>query len=177
MGSAFAYCDCGTSGPLGAGAGAGLPGPRFNRSRTPPPPLMGGAAGGAAGVSCPGAPPVWMIEVGLRSKPAIPDSNRLGTKKPAARNAVVRVSTFAVPRPVIKPLVELTSPPPSDFCNSTTPIRPRTSMRWMTIMTLSIDDFRLPPALHIGSRGGVYMIQGGFSMAEVARPADPGVPL
>src|ERR1700675_5071636 len=99
MGSAFAYCDCGTSGPLGAGA-----------------------AGGAGGVSCPGAPPVWMIEVGLRSKPAIHDSNRLVTKKPAARNAVVRVSTFAVPRPVIKPLVELTSPPPSDFCNSTTQI-------------------------------------------------------
>jgi hypothetical protein len=44
-------------------------------------------------------------------------------------------------------------------------------------MTLSIDDFRLPPALHIGSRGGLYMIQGGFSMAEVARPADPSVPL
>src|SRR5579862_404795 len=83
-----------------------------------------------------------MIELGLRSKPAIHDSNRLVTKKPAARNAVVRVSTLAVPRPVMKPEVELTSPPPSDFCNSTTPIRPSTSMRWMTIMTLSIDDFR-----------------------------------
>ena len=51
-----------------------------------------------------------MIEAGLRSKPAIHDSNRLVTKKPAARNAVVRVSTLAVPRPVMKPLVELTSP-------------------------------------------------------------------
>jgi hypothetical protein len=38
-------------------------------------------------------------------------------------------------------------------------------------MTLSIDDFRLPPALHIGSRGGLYMIWGGFSMAEMAPPA------
>jgi hypothetical protein len=49
-------------------------------------------------------------------------------------------------------------------------------MRWMTIITLNIDDFRLPPALDIGSRGGLYMIQGGFSMAEVARPADPDMP-
>src|SRR5580692_2754201 len=173
MGSEVAYCDCGTCGPLGAGADAGAvfpPGPRFNRSRTPPPPLMGGAVGGAPGVSWVGAPPVWMIDVGLRSKPAIQDNNRLVTKKPAARNAVVRVSTLAVPRPDMKPLVELTSPPPSDFCNSTTPIRPRTSMRWMTIMTLSIDDFRPPPALHIGSRGGLYMIRRGISMAEMARP-------
>ena len=44
-----------------------------------------------------------MIDVGLRSKPARIDSNRLVTKKPAARNAVVRVSTFAVPRLVRKP--------------------------------------------------------------------------
>jgi hypothetical protein len=44
-------------------------------------------------------------------------------------------------------------------------------------MTLSIDDFRPPPALDIGSRGGLYMIQGGFSMAEVALPADPDLPL
>ncbi len=67
-------------------------------------------------------------------------------KNPAASSAVVRVSTFAVPRPVKKPLVELTSPPPSDFCSITTPIKARTSMRWMTIMTLIMDDFRLPPA-------------------------------
>jgi hypothetical protein len=44
-------------------------------------------------------------------------------------------------------------------------------------MTLSIGDFRLPPALDIGSRGGLYMIQGGFSMAEMARPAGPDMPL
>src|ERR1700722_267839 len=180
MGSAVAYCDCGTCGPLGAGAGAGAafpPAPFLRRSRTPPPaPLTGGAAGGAPGVSWLAGAPVRMIEVGLRSKPAIQDNNRLVTKKPAARNAVVRVKTLAVPRPVMKPEVELTSPPPSDFCSSTTPIRPRTSMRWMTIMTLSIDDFRLPPALHIGSRGGLYMIQGGFSTAEVARPAGPDMP-
>src|ERR1700722_19118601 len=170
MGSAVAYCDCGTCGPLGAGAGAVFPpAPFLSRSRTPPPPpLNGGATGGAPGGSWAGAPPVWMIEVGLRSKPAIQDNNRLVTKKPAARNAVVRVKTFAVPRPVLKPEVELTSPPPSDFCNSTTPIRPRTSMRWMTIITLSIDDVRPRPALHIGSRGGLYMIRGGISMAEMA---------
>src|SRR5580704_4404699 len=170
MGCEAAYCDCGTCGPLGAGDGAGAafpPAPFLRRSRPPPPPpLNGGATGGAPGVSWLAGAPVRMIEVGLRSKPAIQDNNRLVTKKPAARNAVVRVNTFAVPRPVMKPEVELTSPPPSDFCNSTTPIRPRTSMRWMTIMTLSIDDFRPPPALHIGSRGGLYMIRGGISMAE-----------
>src|SRR5580692_6139653 len=182
MGCEVAYCDCGTCGPLGAGAGAGAvlpPAPFLSRSRTPPPPpppLNGGATGGAPGVSWLAGAPVRMIELGLRSKPAIQDNNRLVTKKPAARNAVVRVNTFAVPRPVMKPLVELTSPPPSDFCNSTTAIRPRTSMRWMTIMTLSIDDFRPPPALDIGSRRGLYMIQGGFSMAEVARPAGPDMP-
>jgi hypothetical protein len=37
-------------------------------------------------------------------------------------------------------------------------------------MTLSIDDFRLRPELDIGSRGGLYMIRGGISMAEMARP-------
>src|ERR1700729_2175093 len=156
MGCEVAYCDCGTCGPLGAGAGAGAGFPHpppFNRSSTPPPPLIGGAVGGAPGVSWSGAPPVWMIEVGLRSRPAIHDSNRLVTKKPAARNAVVRVSTLAVPRPVMKPLVELTSPPPSDFCNSTTPIRARTSMRWMTIITLVIQDFRLSGCLYTGIRG------------------------
>jgi hypothetical protein len=40
-------------------------------------------------------------------------------------------------------------------------------------MTLSIDDFRAPPALHIGSRGGLYMIRGGFSMAEMASANRP----
>jgi hypothetical protein len=40
----------------------------------------------------------------------------------------------------------------------------------MTIMTLSIDDFRLPPELDIGSRGGLYMIRGGISMAEMGWP-------
>src|SRR5580692_11799441 len=155
MGSEVAYCDCGTCGPLGAGAGAGAvfpPTPFLSRSRTPPPPppLNGGATGGAPGVSWAGAPPLRMIDAGLRSNPAIHDNNRLVTKKPAARNAVVRVKTFAVPRPVMKPEVELTSPPPSDFCNSTTPIRPSTSMRWMTIMTLSIDDF--PPAARASYR-------------------------
>jgi len=35
---------------------------------------------------------------------------------------------------------------------------------------------RLPPALHIGSRGGLYMIQGGFSMAEPMPPAGPDKP-
>ena len=35
----------------------------------------------------------------------------------------------AVPRPVIKPLVELTSPPPSDFCSRMTAIIPSTRIR------------------------------------------------
>ena len=62
-------------------------------------------------------------------RPASQDSAKLVTKNPTASNAVVRVRTFAVPRPVMKPLVELTSPPPSDFCSSTTPIMATTSMR------------------------------------------------
>jgi hypothetical protein len=63
---------------------------------------------------------------------------RLVRKNPAARSAVVRVNTFAVPRPVMNPLVVLTKPPPSDFCSRTTPIKARTSIRWMAITTLSI---------------------------------------
>ena len=74
-------------------------------------------------------PPVLMIEAGWRPRPASHDSAKLVMKKPTASNAVVRVRTLAVPRPVIKPLVELTRPPPSDFCSSTTPIKPRTSIR------------------------------------------------
>ena len=50
-------------------------------------------------------------------------------KKPVARTAVARVSAFAVPRLLRNPLVELTKPPPSDFCSSTTPIKARTIMR------------------------------------------------
>ena len=50
-------------------------------------------------------------------------------KKKNASIAVVRVKTFAVPRPVIKPLVELTSPPPSDFCSRMTAIIPSTRIR------------------------------------------------
>src|ERR1700728_4496915 len=99
-----------------------------------------------------------MIDVGLRSTPASHDSARLVRKKPAARNAVVRLKTLAVPRPVIKPLVELTNPPPSDFCSSTTPIKARTIMRWMTIRTI-IDDFRLRASrakLAAACRPGLY---------------------
>src|ERR1700730_17642032 len=112
MGSEVAYCDCGTCGPLGAGAGAGAvfpTGPRFNRSRTPPPPppLKGGATGGAPVYKKISVPPVRMIDVRLRSKPATQDNNRLVTKKPAARNAVVRGSTLAVPAAVMKAPVRL----------------------------------------------------------------------
>jgi hypothetical protein len=83
-----------------------------------------------------------MIDAGCRPRPASHDSIRLVMKNPTASRAVVRVRTLAVPRPVIKPLVELTRPPPSDFCSRTTPIKPRTSMRWITIMTVSIDTIR-----------------------------------
>src|ERR1700676_1338809 len=130
---ALRYCDCGTWGPPGAGLGAaGAPGMPFcNWLSRPPPWLSGGAGGTPAGVSwLDGAPPVLMIEAGLRSKLASHDSVRLVTKNAAASAAVVRDKTLAVPRPVMNPLLfELTSPPPSDFCNSTTPIMATTSMR------------------------------------------------
>jgi hypothetical protein len=41
-------------------------------------------------------------------------------------------------------------------------------------MTLSIDDFRPRRVLHIGSRGGLYMIPRGFSTAEMANWASAG---
>jgi hypothetical protein len=87
-----------------------------------------------------------MIDAGCRPRPASHDNARLVMKNPTANKAVVRVRTLAVPRPVMKPLVELTRPPPSDFCSSTTPIKPRTSIRWITIITVSIDNIRSRPA-------------------------------
>jgi hypothetical protein len=70
-----------------------------------------------------------MIEAGWRWKLAHHDKARLVTKKPAAKSAVVRDKTLAVPRLDKKPLVELIKPPPSDFCNNTTPMSASTSMR------------------------------------------------
>ena len=144
------HFDCGTCGPLGAGAdGAGadgafagglLPPSWFNR---PLPLVLNGAVGSGGAGPWAGAPLEVGSEMDSRPWPASNERTRLVAKKPAASIAVARVSAFAVPRPVINPLVELTSPPPSDFCNSTTPIRPRTSMRWMAITTLCIGKTRL----------------------------------
>jgi hypothetical protein len=70
-----------------------------------------------------------MIDAGWRWKLANQDRAKLVTKKPAAKSAVVRDKTLAVPRLDKKPLVELIKPPPSDFCSNTTPISARTSIR------------------------------------------------
>ena len=70
-----------------------------------------------------------MIDAGCRWKLASQDKARLVKKKPAAKSAVVRDKTLAVPRLDKKPLVELIKPPPSDFCSNTTPISARTSIR------------------------------------------------
>src|SRR5579862_6030028 len=135
-------CDCGTCGPPGASGAAGLRGaglegadPLPDGAVLPPEPPswlskpllpeLSGATGGGlpgAGVSWVGEPLPGMSVVGSRLWAASSDSSRLVAKNPAAKNAVVRVSTLAVLRPVINPLVELTKPPPSDFCSSTTPI-------------------------------------------------------
>src|ERR1051326_6274966 len=81
-----------------------------------------------------------MIEVGARPWPAMIDSARLVMKKPAARMAVARVSTLAVPRLVMKPPPPpMPRPPPSDFCSMITPIIARTSIRWTTIMTVCME--------------------------------------
>ena len=70
-----------------------------------------------------------MSDAGWRPRPAYQDKPRLVRKKKNAKIAVVRVSTFAVPRPVMKPLVELTRPPPSDYSSKMTAIIARTRIR------------------------------------------------
>src|SRR5262249_12345032 len=79
------------------------------------------------------------------------DSSRLVTKNPSARNAVVRVSTFAVPRldrnpPPPPPMPR---PPPSDFCSSTTPIMASTIIRRITITPVctSVSSLETPSPL------------------------------
>ena len=108
------HFDCGTSGPLGPGAGCeddlelgagGSEGiPFCNWSRTPPP--LVGCPEGAAGASWLGGAPVLMIDAGWRWKLASHDKARLVAKKPAAKSAVVRDKTLAVPRLDKKPLVD-----------------------------------------------------------------------
>src|SRR5581483_7193297 len=127
-----AYCDRGTCGPAGgcgaAGTGAGgvpLAGP--------------GTAGPEAG----GRPPTLSrIDRGLRSMLARIDSSRLVAKNSAARIAVARLSTLAVPRLDMKlpaPPPPMPRPPPSDFCNRTRPTMASTIMRWITMITVCIN--------------------------------------
>jgi hypothetical protein len=40
-----------------------------------------------------------------------------------------------------------------------------------------LGDFPCAARTYIGRRGGLYMIQGGFSTAEMARAANPEMPL
>lgn len=71
-----------------------------------------------------------MMERGFLSQLASTESRRLVEKNTAARIAVVRVSTLEVPLLERNPPVEpIPSPPPSDFCNRTTPIRAATTIR------------------------------------------------
>src|SRR5690348_9235225 len=77
----------------------------------------------------------------------------------------------------MKPPVEpIPSPPPSERCSSTTPIKASTSIRWMTITTCCIQNpsksepgrasARAAQAVHIGIRGGLYTIMRRFSTPE-----------
>src|SRR6185503_14481295 len=121
------HFDCGTTGPEGAaGAGAGAAGAAGCglpcKLLSSPPGASGGGAPGAgalgpSGFSC-------STEAGLRFMPARIDSTRLVTKNSPAKIAVVRVSTLPAPRLVMNPPVEpIPSPPPSERCSSTTPIK------------------------------------------------------
>src|SRR6478752_6947567 len=93
----LAHCERGTCGP-GVGGGDCCSCWR-NVSSTPP---LGPS--GAPGVCCCGGLAVfWMMECGFRSQPASAESTRLVTKKVAARIAVVRVRTLAVPQLDINP--------------------------------------------------------------------------
>src|SRR5260370_12955082 len=102
------YCERGACGPDGAGWHC-CSSTFFSESRTPP--EVGGVIGTAplAGWDC-DAGELPRIEAGLRSPPAIQAKNRLVTKKPAARMAVVRLNRLAVPRAATKPP---TPPPPT----------------------------------------------------------------
>jgi hypothetical protein len=127
---ALRHSERGTCGP--GAEGGGCCSFLRNVSRMPPPCPGGGAgANGAPGVSCAGGDcDPGIMEWGFLSQPARMDSNRLVPKKVAANTAVARVSTLEVPRLERKPPVDpMPSPPPSDFCNNTTPIMAATTMR------------------------------------------------
>ena len=92
---------------------------------------------------------------------AYQDRNRLVTKKPKARIAVVRVRRFAVPRLDMKPAPPpMPKPPPSDFCSNTAPIITETIMRWMTMTTVCMVPFRHKPTAPIPA---AYALFCGFS--------------
>src|SRR5664279_1905142 len=122
----------------------------------PPPCDIGGAGvAGSAGCDCE-AGLLSRIEVGLRSKLAYHDRNRLVRKKPNASTAVVRVSRLAVPRLDMKPAPPPTPrPPPSDFCSSTVAIKVATIIRWITIATVCISTFRHKPDAPVTGSAGV----------------------
>ena len=73
----------------------------------------------------------------------------------AARIAVVRVSTLAVPRLDRKPPPPppMPSPPPSDFCSRTRPTMASTIMRWIRMMTVCMTRPAQAPA---GPTGPVH---------------------
>src|SRR3954463_8687400 len=95
------YCERGACGPDGTGWFC-CSSTFFSESSTPP--LVGGVIGVAppAGCDC-DAGAVPRIELGLRAAPGSQARNRLVTKKPAARMAVVRLKRLAVPRLDMKP--------------------------------------------------------------------------
>ncbi len=183
------YFDCGTCGPAGAAGAAGAAGgePPCNWLSKPPPlpPPSGVGAPGAVGALWPPS----RIEVGLRFIPAKIDSRRLVTKNRPARIAVARVRTLAVPRLVMKPPDEpMPSPPPSERCNSTTPISDEDEHE------VDDDDYLLHQAkfrsnragpgtlapaaspAYIGIRRGLYTITDRFSTLRAAAGKPPQYP-
>src|SRR5215471_7738950 len=110
--------------------------------------------------------------------PARIESTRLVAKNSAARMAVVRVSTFAVPRLVRKPPPEpMPRPPPSERCSSTTPIMADTMIRWMMMMNVCMANptgdccaESAPARLRYRCRAALYTIRCGISTGTGSSP-------
>src|SRR5262249_32026946 len=122
---AMPYCERGTCGPPGACFWSFC----FSVSSRPGP--VGVTGVGAPGCEIGAEVPDKGDGPSVRLRLAIHDSSRLVAKNPIARNAVVRVNRFAVPRLDMNPLGDPTpSPPPSERCSRTTPISAATIIRW-----------------------------------------------
>src|SRR6516165_1892113 len=106
----------------------------------------GGGAIGATGAAGADGALCSIIDCGARPRLLNQTSERLVTMKSTARMAVVRVSRFAVERPVINPDIPpppMPSAPPSLFCSRTTPTRAIATRIWTTRSRTIMERFYL----------------------------------